>query len=123
MPRHVLLLAIHANLLAIEAARVGDAAPAHRLNAIIARGVCSGAPYDHLAAARLGSGIRANQMEMMLLDTWLESEAPTASSLMDGLAQRLAKLEQGRPKAELEAAATTFIRDTVPLWRQLGAIA
>jgi hypothetical protein len=62
-------------------------------------------------------------MEMMLLDTWLESEAPTASSLMDGLAQRLAKLEQGRPKAELEAAATTFIRDTVPLWRQLGAIA
>ena len=72
MSRHVLLLAFHANLLAIEAASQGDPATAQQFNAVTARGVCGGAPYDHLAAARLGSGVRATQTEMLLLDAWLE---------------------------------------------------
>ena len=124
MPRHVLLLAFHANLLAIEATSPGDAATAQRFNAVTARHVCGGAPYDHLAAARLGSGVRANQTEMLLLDAWLEAgDAASMSDLADGLKRRLSKLGRDSAEAEVEGAATTFIQDTVPLWRRLGVIA
>jgi len=120
MPRHVLLLALHANLLANEASRPGDPETAQRFNAVIARAVCNGAPYDHLAAARLGSGVPASAVEMMLLDAWLESGG---DHLADELERRLSKLGCASAKPELEAAATAFNKDTVPLWRRLGVIA
>jgi hypothetical protein len=116
----VLLLALHANLLANEASRPGDPQTAQRFNAVIARAVCNGAPYDHLAAARLGSGVRASAVEMMLLDAWLESGG---DHLADELERRLSKLGCASAKPELEAAATAFNKDTVPLWRRLGVIA
>ena len=122
MPRHVLLLAIHANLLAIEAASPGDPATAQRFNAVTARDVSSGAPYDHLAAARLGSGVRATRLEMLLLDAWFESGgSASVSDLADGLERRLSKL--GTANAEPQAAARTFVESSVPLWRRLGVIA
>ena len=134
MPRHVLLLLFHANVLAPEAAEAGDPAPAQRLNAAIARAACDGAPYDHLAAPRLGSGIRTGDVELLLLDAWLESGGDaTAAELADGLDRRLAKLgrklqHQGQPideaglAAELRTVAATFLETTLPLWRRLGAI-
>ena len=124
MSRHVLLLAFHANLLAIEAASPGDPATAQRFNAVTARGVCGGAPYDHLAAARLGSGVRATQTEMLLLDAWLESGgSASVSDLADGLERRLSKLGRDSANAEPRAAARTFVENTMPLWRRLGVIA
>ena len=134
MPRHVLLLLFHANVLAPEAAEQGDPAPAQRLNAAIARAVSDGAPYDHLAAPRLGSGIRTGDVELMLLDAWLETGGDAAAAeLADGLDRRLTKLgrnlqRQGEPvdeaglAAELQTVATAFLETTVPLWRRVGAI-
>jgi SAM-dependent methyltransferase len=134
MPRHVLLLLLHANVLALEAAEQGDPAAAQRLNAVIARAVSDGAPYDHLAASRLGSGIRTGDVELMLLDAWLESGGGgTIEDLADGLARRLAKVgrklqRHGQPideaglVPELRTVATAFVESTVPLWRRLGAI-
>ena len=122
MPRHTLLLLLHANAVALGAASPGTAATAQRLNAIVARAVCEGAPYDHLSAARLASAVRASDVELMLLDAWLEARgSATPSVLADGLATRLSRLGRSvQPTAEL--AAATFIEETVPLWRRLGVL-
>jgi hypothetical protein len=45
------------------------------------------------------------------------------SDLADGLKRRLSKLGRDSAEAKVEGAATTFIQDTVPLWRRLGVIA
>jgi SAM-dependent methyltransferase len=134
MPRHVLLLLLHANILAPEATEPGEVRAAERLNAAIARAASEGRPYDHLAAARLGSAIRAAGVELLLLDSWLQSDrSADLSQLADGLAQRLAKLgrkllRQGQPVAEDDAArelalaTTAFLEETLPRWRRLGVV-
>jgi hypothetical protein len=95
-PRHILLLLLHANVINLEAAHPADVETSSRLNRVIARAVSTGAPYDHLAAARTGSAIRASNEDMLRFAAWLEDE---------------------------RAAETgSFVADTLPLWRRLGVV-
>lgn len=64
--RQLLLLLLHTGTLALDAGTT-DPAPAHRLNAVIAREAAQGAPYRHLAAAAIGSAIPASEAELKAL--------------------------------------------------------
>ncbi|MFL6753177.1 MAG: methyltransferase regulatory domain-containing protein [Sphingomicrobium sp.] len=132
--QRILLLMLHANILALGAAQPGDAATAQRLNAVIARAASTGGPYRNLAAAMLGAAATASDMELMLVDSWLESHGKAdLSALGDGVAQRLARLgrqlhHEGKPvasadsKQKLKELASAFINDVLPRLRQLGAL-
>ena len=85
--------------------------------------MADGAPYQQLAAASLGSGITADQSEMLLLDAWLESGGKADhQGLAAGLAARLEKLGQGQSEP-LDRLAARFLSETLPRWRQLGVVA
>jgi len=99
-PRHILLLLLHANILAPQASGGRDVAASHRLNSAIARAAAEGAPYEYLAAARLGSAIRASQSELTLLDALLKSNGSPGTS----------------------SSANAFATDTLHRWRQLGVV-
>ena len=122
-PRHVLLLMLHATMLGVGAAMPGSVEAAERMNAVLARAVCDGAPYRQVAAARLGSAVPASEAELLLLDAWFEAAGnASAATLASGLSSRLTKLGR-RAEGEPATLATQFIQVTVPRWRQLGALA
>lgn len=122
-PRHILLLLVHATVLALEAAEPGDPDVAQRFNAVVARAVSEGAPYGALATATLGSGITVSDIDLMLLDAWLESSGKAnTSTLAEGLSQRLAKAGRGDGAENPTSMATMFVDQTLPRWRELGVI-
>jgi SAM-dependent methyltransferase len=133
IPR-VLLLMLHSNILAVGAAQPGTVEIAQRQNAVIARAASNGAPYLHVAAAMLGSGAAASDIDLMLIDTWLESSGKAdVPALAAGVGKRLAGLgrqlhhegkpvESGDSKQRLEELATAFLETVLPKWRQLGAL-
>lgn len=119
----VLLLMLESPAIAVEAAKPAGAETAHRLNAVIARGVCEGAPYAHLAAAAFGSAIPATKAQLMLLDCWLEtSGAAQIEKLAEGLEARAGKLGDALPKPAA-ALAEAFVKKNLPRLRQFGCIA
>ena len=121
-PRLIVLLLLHCSVLAPGAAQPGDVSVAQRLNALIARAVAEGAPYEYLAAASLGSAIRPTRAELALLDAWLGSKS--AASVPD-LARKLETRLAGRGRAldgDPHSIAAAFIADTLPRWRQLGVV-
>lgn len=132
--QRVLLLMLHSNILAVGAAEPGKVEIARRLNAAIARAASNGAPYLHVAAAMLGSAAAASDIDLMLIDSWLESSGKAdAATLAKGVGKRLAGLgrqlhhegkpvEKGDEKARLEQLAAAFLESVLPKWRQLGAI-
>lgn len=121
--RRVLLLMLESPAVAVESAKPASPETAHRLNAVLARGVCEGAPYAHLAAAELGSAIPATNAQMMLLDCWLESSGqPDVEALAAGLTTRASKLDVALPR-EAKALTQTFVEKNLPRLRQFGCIA
>ena len=123
-PRHILLLLLHASVLAPEAAQPADGGAVHRLNAAIARAACDGAPYEFVAAGRLGSAVPAGRAELMLLDAWLESgSAADIPALAAALGRRGARpgLEPATGD-ELKSAAAQFLTQTLPRWREVGVV-
>jgi len=64
----LIALLLHAGVLAPAAAEPAPSEAAERLNAIIAERAVSGIPYQHVAAAALGSGIHLGPEEMAQLD-------------------------------------------------------
>lgn len=117
--RAVVLLLLHAGTLAVAPDVSGDAAVASRINAAVARGAAQGMAYEHLAAATLASGIATGEIELLLLDAWLEG-ARDAATLAAGATKRLAALGRGPLPA---GAAETFVAHTLPHWRALGVLA
>jgi SAM-dependent methyltransferase len=122
-PRHILLLLLHATVLAPEAAEPGDVEAAERFNAVIARAVSDGAPYRALAAASLGSGVMVSDIDLMLLDSWIDSQRSDDSSILaNGLSQRLEKAARAAEAGNAKSLAMVFIDQTLPRWRRLGAV-
>jgi SAM-dependent methyltransferase len=116
-------LLLHATILGVGAPLPGRAEASHRLNAVTARVASGGTPYRALAAANLGSGISVGETDLMLLDSWLESSGKADSSdLAQGLLQRLQRAGQERGAEDPTALAATFIDQTLPRWRRLGAV-
>ena len=130
----LLLLLIHAGTLAVGAARPATPEISQRLNAIIAREVVNGAPYDHVAASALGGAFAVTQLDLIFFDCWSSSDGDAdAATLAGGASDRLATL--GRPvqhegralegaeaRAHLMARATAFLDHKLPRWRRLGAL-
>lgn len=118
--RNILLLLLHALVLAVEADSPIPDGTAQRLNAVIARGAAQGMPYDHIATARTGSAIPVADVDLILLDGWLTSNGSTdAAALAAGATKRMIAL--GRSAME-PAQAQAFIDTPLPRWRALGAI-
>jgi len=136
VPRHtqsILLSMLDANMLVLGAAMPGSAAFAQRCNAAVARAVAEGQPYHFTAAAALGAGTPAGELDLLLLDTWLVDRGADEAALTQGLIDRLAALGrelkfQGAAlsgaQLHLQAGriARLFLDQVVPQWRQLGVI-
>jgi len=130
----ILALLLHARILGTGPAMPSTPQAAERLNRIIARGVAEGLPYDHLAAAALGSAVAARDIDLLLLDSWFEAPTADAAALAQAVAARLAQLD--RPVTDngqtltgdaahtrLAALSATFLEQGLPRWRQLGVLA
>jgi SAM-dependent methyltransferase len=132
--RQLLILLLHADMIAIEAAPDARIDAAHRLNAAIANAAANRAPYEQLAAARLGSAIRVSQIELLLLDAWLAlRDQGNVDELATGVWERMSALghklyhlgeqvDDASARQQLREVAVTFIEDVLPRWRQLGVV-
>ena len=130
----VVLLFLQSNTLGIRSLFPSGVDSAHRLNATIARAVCDGASYNHLAAPTIGSAIPVKEIELALLDSWLDpSSASDQGGIADALSQRMNKLgrklyQHGQVVDDAQAAiqirnvAGLFLDDILPRWRQLGVV-
>jgi SAM-dependent methyltransferase len=132
--RLILLLLLQAHIIDVVAAAPGAVEPAQSMNAAVARAVCNGAPYEHVAAAKLGSGIRLNQIELVMIDSWLDTQNTDVGALADAVSRRLRALGQklyrdGRvvddadATEQFHALARIFLQDVLPRWRWLGILA
>ena len=132
--RRLMVLLQQANVIGVMADEPVAVAPAAELNAAIARAVCDRAPYEQLAAARLGTAIAVSQIELILLDAWLNATDRTdANAVAEGVWERMARIGQklyqhGRQvddavaKRQLPGVAATFMQDNLARWRQLGVV-
>jgi SAM-dependent methyltransferase len=132
--RGMLLSMLDSQMLAIGSAGDESADIAARLNAAIARAATGGERYGHLAAAAIGSGVPATELELLLLDTWLSAGGDIGvQDLARGLEHRLEAL--GRElrfrggvladedlRRHLAQLAADFVDQLVPRWRRLGVL-
>lgn len=128
------LLLVQGGVISVGRASVTDAKTAQRFNKLMARSVCEGAPYGHIATPALGSALAASDIDCMLFDVWFADPKSDAAKLSKGLTDRLAKLgrslsHEGKPlsgeplQERIDKLAKTFAETSVPRWRKLGAIA
>ena len=118
---------------------VGDAVPASadvsaRFNKAIARSAAGGQQYMQLAAAALGSGAPATELDLLLLDTWLSADgAIKPEDLAQGVAKRLQALGRklqfrGRPigddqlQSHITGLVPIFLDKLLPHWRRIGVL-
>lgn len=131
----ILLLLLHSRTVGIAGSGPTAAESAQRLNAIIARGASAGLPYDHIAAPALGSAVPARDLDLMLLNAWLESpESANAEFLAAEVAANMAKPggnaeynvnapDCAKAQQHVMEQATTFLEQKLSAWRMLGALA
>lgn len=132
--RRMLLLMLQSGILMVGSRAPAPVEKAERFNAAVARSASKGVPYNHVAAAQLGSGVLVSEIDLLLIDSWLEkSEGRDAPSLIDGVYRRLTSL--GRhihhgstpvPEADLRKQlgerVAIFLNQQLPHWRRLGAL-
>jgi hypothetical protein len=107
---------------------------ARRLNAVLARRTLNGADYTFVAAARLGSALNANMLQMVALQEAMASGAANpgvdmvAPKVWAGL-RRLGRslVKDGQPIRddaagieEVKQQIGHFVAETLPVWRRLG---
>lgn len=131
----MILLMIHNRLVAIGASKPAPATVSDRFNAAIARSVSAGQSYRFLAAAALGSAISVRDIDLMMLDIWLQSSGQAdVTALAEGTASRFSALgrkieRDGKPIDGAEAdqylakQSVAFRDQLVPKWRRLGIMA
>jgi hypothetical protein len=122
-PQHLLTLLLHASILGVGAADPGAVDVSQRLNAVIARTASDHAPYKHVAAAMLGSGIHVADFDLMLIDAWMQSrESEDGAALVKAVSGRLAGNDGSIQAEQAQELARTFIEVTLPRYRQLGIL-
>jgi hypothetical protein len=137
VPRHtrsILLSMIDAQMLVVGSAAPGDAQICERFNAAVGHAVTNGETYRFTAAAALGSGTPAGELDLLMLDTWLAADRrDDETALAQGLEERLAVLGselkfQGTAlsgdhlRSQSTRIARLFLNQGVPQWRRLGVI-
>ena len=111
-----------------------DKTSAIRFNLAVANAVAAGAPYEHIACASIGSGIKADKVDFLMLAALDECDNQRVPELLaSGFLARLNQLgiqlikQQvvlTDPEAQRNEAirqATLFIEKTLPAWERLGA--
>jgi hypothetical protein len=137
VPRHtrsILLSMIDAQMLVVGSPAPGDAEICERFNAAVGHAVTNGETYRFTAAAALGSGTPAGELDLLMLDTWLAAgRSDDETALAQGLEERLAVLGselkfQGTAlsgdhlRSQSTRIARLFLNQGVPQWRRLGVI-
>jgi len=128
-----LVLLLHAGWLGCSRRDPSRAGSAQAANAHLAALNVLGAPYRHLAAAKIGTGVSASDTDMLLLDSYIEDAAAFETSAATMLKQRLARLgrklaKDGQPlqsadeAAEADRLAAEFRTELLPHWRKVGVI-
>lgn len=132
--RRILLLMLQSGILIVGAKTPAAVEKAERFNAAVARSASEGVPYNHVAAAAFGSGVLASEIDLLLIDAWLEkAEARDAPSLVDGVHRRLKRLGRqfGQGSAplpdedlrkQLGQRVAIFLDQQLPHWRRLGVL-
>lgn len=131
---HSIMLLIHANVIGVGRSNVVEPEVAQRFNAAIAAAVSGGAPYSFFAVPTLGSALAASDIDCMLTDSWLKTPECDEGRLVQGLTDRLARLnrslshegkrlEDDAFKERVGGLARRFITESLPRWRNLGALA
>lgn len=132
--RSILLSMLEAQMLTIGTRAPGSAEIAERFNAAVARAASGGRTYRHLAAAALGSGTEATELDLLFLDSWLSSGRGTdQAGLARGVAERLKSLGRqlqlrGNPvpdedlESQIAQLTPSFVDQLVPQWRALGVL-
>lgn len=132
--RSVLLSMLEGQMLGVGAEKPGSNEVARRFNAKVARAVADGNAYRNLASATLGTGIVANEGDMLMLDAWLSGrEESDPGNLAKGVAQRLRKLERqlqfrgaviadDHLESQVVPLAKAFIQQKLPQWRSFGIL-
>lgn len=132
--RGILLAMLDAQMLMVGVAGPHSTEVADRFNAAVARAAAGGKSYLHVAAAALGSGEQATELDLLLLDTWLSADRSIDQpALAQGVLERLKRLgrelrfrggaladEQLRP--HVAQIASVFVDERVPQWRRLGIL-
>jgi SAM-dependent methyltransferase len=99
--RSILLSMLDAQMITVGSAAPGSAEIAERFNAVVARAAANGEPYMNLAAAALGSGVPASELDLLLLDTQLSADGSIGlDDLAHGVAQRLRSLGRKLRRAD-----------------------
>lgn len=128
------MMMLQGTLIAIVPDRPVDPAPAQRFNAAVARAVCEGAPYGHLAAPKIASALPASDIDCMLIDSYLADPGANQAAVAAGLQQRLQKLgrsltqdgkrlESRAAEQRLDQLAAGFLEVDLASWRRVGALA
>lgn len=119
---------------AYPACAEADTTSAVRFNRVVAHAVAAGAPYEHISCASIGSGIKVDKVDFLMLAALDDcGNQRVAELLAAGFLARLNRLgihlmkQQvvlTDPEAQRNEAirqATLFIEKTLPAWERLGA--
>lgn len=132
--RSILISMLDAGMIAVGNSHAGSVEIASRFNAAVAAAVAGGESYLHLAAAALGSGVPAGEMDLLLLDTWLSAGRDIgAEELAEGVANRLRALGRqlrfrggtiadDKLQSHIAGMAPIFFDQMIPTWRRLGVV-
>jgi SAM-dependent methyltransferase len=132
--RSILFCMLDAEMLTVGRAAPASAEVAERFNAAVAARAASGKPFAYLAAAAVGSGVFAPELNLLMLDAWLSTgRRNEPEQIAREVAQRIAALgrqvqfrgqiisdEQLQP--HFAGLAPVFVEEVVPQWRRLGVI-
>lgn len=130
----LLLLMIHARILAVGAVEPSGGAVAQRFNAATASAASQGLPYRYLAAPELGSAVTVRDIDLLMIDCWLQSSGKAdVVAIAQGTGARLAALgrEVEHDSKSLKGAeagqylvrvAAIFLDRLLPTWQRLGML-
>lgn len=127
------MMLLQSGAVAIVPRRPVDPRPAQRFNTAVARAVCEGAPYGHLAAPAIGSGLPASDIDCILIDSHLAAPDAGEAALAAGLQHRLKvlgrslqqddhRLEGAAAEQRLDELARDFLSSELPRWQRLDAL-
>jgi hypothetical protein len=132
--RSILLSMLDADMLIVGRAAPASVQVAQRFNAAVAAGAASGESCTQLAAAALGSGVVATELDLLFLDAMVcaddsldhEQLARGVTERLKGLGRQLqfrgAPIPEDQLQSHIARLAPMFVDQLLPQWRRLGVV-
>ena len=130
----VCLLVNSGQVLPLPAIETSDAAPAQRLNRVIAEKMLQGRTYNFLAAPLVGSGIQATHTDLLMFHAVLAGQAASVEAMtrhvtaamrhlgVNWLKDGQAVTDPAETEALVGADAEVFLAEKLPVWQRLGVV-